>query len=246
MLLSYGTRVSPEAIADYQLIRADFPVSPTAPMARRQMVRYYLQNGRIDDGLQELNKLIDFCAVKIPDDFKPVPGRPDFLGWRARDLAEAGYTRLLYDVLVEARREREFIERNSDYNRIPLMLCYQIDEHRDDQAARFRQIIKWFSDSRLADNVKLRLWVLEPVSSSKGSALLKLAMLERLYADYPDGDAAPGMLLQLGRGYSERNSHPKAEKFLRLLLKDFPDSAETVEAWKILKRLAENTKTPEK
>ena len=79
-------------------------------MARLQMARHYLQTCRIDEGVQELDKLIDFCAVKIPDDFKAGSARADLVTWRCRDISGEGYTRLLHDVLIKARREREFIE----------------------------------------------------------------------------------------------------------------------------------------
>jgi len=237
MLRVYTDRITPDALADYQLIRKDFgdsPLwkdfadSPVVVEARLLTARYYLQHHQFDAGLEMLATLRSFCDVRVPPDFRPSPGGPAPIDWRRRSLSPQERLQFLYNVLQLIRSEVRFVEQNSDYNRIPLMLFCQLDEHQPDYEAELDRILKWFPDSRLADNVKLALL------ERRG---YKMEDLENLLAEFPTGDAAPRMLLLLAEGYRDREMLPQAEKCLRRLRAEFADSPEAARAAALLEQL---------
>jgi len=224
----YTDRITPEALKDYEVIRKEFADSLVAIEARLATARYYLQHHQFDAGLEELSHLSVFCDVKVPRDYRPTGGGSALLRWRGHRLTPEERLQLFYEVLQETRREIRFIEQNSDYNRIPLMLFYQLDEHQADYDAELSRILKWFPDSRLADNIRLIL--LE-------RRQYKLEELEALLAEYPKGDAAARMLLLLGEGYRERSMVPRAQEYLQRLTAEFGDSPEAARGAALLEKL---------
>lgn len=141
---------------------------------------------------------------------------------------------LLYEVLQEARLELRFLQSNSDYNRIPLMLFYQLDEHATEFTDELEKILKWFPDCRLADNLKLIL--LE-------RRAYKLDELKALLDAYPTDDTAPRMMLLLGTGYRDRLMYAQAASFLGRLRTTFPKSPEAARAGVLLKDLKSDSGT---
>ncbi|HUW57604.1 MAG TPA: hypothetical protein VMZ92_13275 [Planctomycetota bacterium] len=235
MLRVYTTRITPEALADYHAIRNDFSVFPVAIEARLRIARYHLQTQRLDEAMHDLRDLIDYCDVKVPLNYRPADTRSVLLRWRTHRLTEEERLQLLYEVLQEARLELRFLERNSDYNRIPLMLLYQLDGHGDDYVGELRKILKWFPDCRLADNIHLAL--LE-------RRAYELDELEALLNGHPADDAAPRMLLLLGTGYRDRLLYDRAEDFLTRLTRTFPKSPEAARAAVLLRDLKPDTDKP--
>jgi len=232
-LRTYTDRIAQESLDDYQTIRTDFSKSPAAPVSRLCAARYALQHNQLDQAVRELRDLVDFCNVKVPLDFRPEAATAVLDRWRRHRLRGDEHTQLLYEVLQEARLELRFLEHNSDYNRIPLMLFYQLDKHQDDYAAELAKILKWFPDSRLADNIKLRLL-------ERGR--YRMETLEELLAEHPKGDVAPRMLLLLGEGYYDRLMYTSSERFLRRLVAEFPDSPEAARAAILLKSVTADSR----
>ena len=228
MLRPYTSRITGEALADYQTIRDDFSGFPVAVEARLRTARYYLQHQQLDQGVRELRDLIDYCDVKVPLDYRLGSARSVLLRWRAHRLSDEEHLQLLYEVLQEARLEFRFLKENSDYNRIPLMLFYQLDEHAEDYTGELAKILKWFPDCLLADNMKLILLQ---------TRAYELEELKALLDAYAKGDAAPHMLLLLGTGYRDRLMYSQAEGFLRRLTAEFPESPEAARAAVLLKNL---------
>ena len=237
MLLVYASRVTPEALADYQVIRKDFadsPVrkdfadSPVVVEARLSTARYYLEHHQFEPALRELRDLVDFCDVRVPRGFRPSGDGSSAVRWRTTRLTPEERSEFYSEVLAQARRELRFVEQNSDYNRIPLMLFYQLDEHQPDYETELGRILKWFPDSRLADNIRLALLERREY---------KLEELEALLAEYPKGDAAPRMLLLLGEGYRERRKFAEAEKVLGRVVAEFGDSPEATRAATVLEQM---------
>ena len=237
MLLVYASRVTPEALADYQVIRTDFadsPVrkdfadSPVVVEARLSTARYYLEHHQFEPALRELRDLVDFCDVRVPRGFRPSGDGSSAVRWRTTRLTPEERSEFYSEVLAQARRELRFVEQNSDYNRIPLMLFYQLDEHQPDYETELGRILKWFPDSRLADNIRLTLLERREY---------KLEELEALLAEYPKGDAAPRMLLLLGEGYRERRKFAEAEKVLGRVVAEFGDSPEATRAATVLEQM---------
>jgi hypothetical protein len=246
LLLVYADRISPEALADYQVIRtdlADSPVrkdfadSPVVVEARLSTARYYLQHHQLDEALPVLGDLRDFCDVRVPPDFRPSGGGSSAVRWRTTRLTPEERSEFYSDLLAETRRELRFVEQNSDYNRIPLMLFYQLDEHHPYYEKELQKILKWFPDSRLADNIKLALLERREY---------KLEELEALLAEYPAGDAAPRILLLLGEGCLERQKFAEAEKYLGRLAAEFGGTPEAARAVTVLERLKTNSRKTDK
>ena len=225
----YTDRISREALKDYRTIREDFPTTLVAVEARLRSGRYYLQHAEFDNGLRELRDLVDFCDVKVPREYRPPTAGSVLQRWRSHRLSSAEETQLLYEVLQEARAEIRFTSENFDYLGIPLKLYYQIDLHDPSAPERIRTILKWFPDSRLADN--LRLALLERGRWTPDE-------MKTLYERYPTGDAAPRMLLLLGTYYWEKRDRGAAGDVLGKLATEFPDSYEAARAGVLLRTLA--------
>ena len=226
MLRVYTSRITPEALADYRTVRTDFSVFPMAVETRLRTARYHLQTQKLPEAVRELRDLIDFCDVRVPLDYRPAGTRAVLGKWRSHRLSEEQRMQLLYEVLQEARLELRFLRRNSDYNRIPLMLFYQLDEHATEFTDELEKILKWFPDCRLADNIKLIL--LE-------RRAYKLDELKALLDAYPTDDTAPRMMLLLGTGYRDRLMYAQAASFLGRLRTTFPKSPEAARAGVLLK-----------
>jgi hypothetical protein len=257
MLRTYRGRITEESLKDCRAVREKFAESPVVVEARLAVARYCLEHSRLDEAAVELSNLIDFCDVKLHELNPSHGGAPSTPDRGARTSASDGpstplravslsngsmlmtgmrgsppHLRLLRSVLLRARLDLRVLEQNSDYNRIPLMLFYQLDAHQDDYDAELAKILKWFPDSRLADNIKLiRL-------QRRGFGMDEL---EGLLKEHPAGDAAPGMLLLLGTGCRDRRDMPRAESFLKRLLAEFPDSPEAAEATVVLQTLTERS-----
>jgi TolA-binding protein len=195
--------------------------------ARLRAGRCYLQNADFDNGLREMRDLIDYCGVRVMD-WRPSSPGSVLLRWRTHRLKADEETQLLYEALQEARAEVRFVEQNSDYYDVPIKVYYQTDPREASAVERFEGILKWYPDSRLADNLRLALlergrWSIE--------------QMRALCEQYPSGDAAPRMLLLLGGAYSEKRDAASAEAVLRKLVTDFPDSYEAARAGTMLRNL---------
>jgi hypothetical protein len=234
MLLVYTNRITPEALADYQIIRTDFadsPVrkdfadSPVVVEARLLTARYNYEHQQFDTALHELGDLVDFCDVRVPSGYRP---SGLVVEWRTKRLTPEERNEFYSEVLGEARRELRFVEQNSDYNRIPLMLFCQLDEHQPDYETELQKILKWFPDCRLADNLKLNLLERRQYKPEE---------LEALLAEYPKGDAAPRMLLLLGEGYREKQKFETAVECLKRLVTEFGDTPEAARAATVLEQM---------
>ncbi|HUU42742.1 MAG TPA: hypothetical protein VMX57_03125, partial [Planctomycetota bacterium] len=162
----------------------------------------------------ELSLLVDFCEVKLMDD-RPETAASVLGRWRQHRLTRDEHMRLLDEVRVLARRDLAFLREHDDFNRIPVMLYLQLDPHEADYDDRLDEILRWFPECRLADNLEL-----ERILRRSHT----LDEIENLLAKYPSGDATPRMMLVLARGYHVQGKTARAVEMLERLIRDFPDA----------------------
>jgi len=226
----YTDRVSLRAVdEDYRRVLDVFGESLPAVDVRLKRARYYMQHTILGPSRTFLRDLVDLYELLVGH-YRPSTDQPLGHLWREHRLDRDQRLRLMYEVLREARADLALLENNSDYNDLPLMLFCQLDPHDPGYADGLRQILKWFPDSKLADNVKLTLIERGPYTTET---------IETLLARYPNGDVAARLLLKLGRMYQQRKQDDLARKRLERLVKTFPDAPEGRTARDLLAEMLE-------
>ena len=244
VLKIYTDRITRDALGDYQVVREEFGQSSAVLETRLRAARYFLQHSQAVEARKlpplrlaerELRQLVDYCEVNLPLDYRPPPGGSVLGRWRTHRLSGEERDRLLHEVRLEAKRDLAFLGENTDYNRIPVMLTLQLDPREPGYHDALRQILRWFPDCRLADNLKLELLV---------GRSCTVAAVEKLLEEYPTGDAAPRMLLILANRYRTGEKPGLAKQTLERLIRDFPDADDARRARELLKELGSDDAKP--
>jgi tol-pal system protein YbgF len=87
----------------------------------------------------------------------------------------------------------------------------------------FRQFIKQFPNSDLADNAQY--WVGE-VYYAQGRFSKSIEEFERVVKWYPNGDKVASALLKIGYAYISMNENEQGKLYLEDVIKDYPDTEE--------------------
>lgn len=230
----YTDRIGADAQSDDATIVAQFPQSPAGVEARLRLVEYALQNPGLakETGLapvrRNLQRLLDIYGVKLPADYRPGSTKAVGLKWREHRLTEEQERQQIYEVMDRARAKQAFLDRNSDYNDLPLMMYCQLDPHDPRYVDKLRDILTWTPDTKLADVIELDILL---------RVGWKPADLQALLARYPAGQTAPRIYLLLARERVERSKLAEARSWLKKLTEGFPRTPEADEGRRMLAEL---------
>lgn len=218
-------RISPEAVDLYKRIVRDFNDSIPAAYARLKLADFAAQHAQVETAARQYEEdVLDVYRTHLPGDYKEPTYSPVEMEmtWRTRRTGRAIQYLAYYHVMKCARLRRDFIRQNSDYNDVPLILYLQADPRQPDFTEATRQIPEWFPNALVVDNV---LWDRVYHGGLKLDAMLKL------YGDYPHGDVAPTVLLELAARYlKELHQTETGRKYYDLLQSEFASTPQAEQA----------------
>ncbi len=192
------------------------PESPLARVARCRLGQLDARKGRIDQAIARLAEGIGSAGNQK----RGQADRPTLENLLAKKPAEASLESEYMDLEHRAaallsllRRNREAV--NGD---APLIAYLNCNPRHANYHQNLREILERFGRCKISDNVELQLALAEP------SAADRIRALQKLHRRFPDGDALPEVLYELGAALVEQGKRTEAENYFKELTEKFPDS----------------------
>jgi len=210
----------------WSILAARYSASPFAAVALVKQAVVAGRNGRLDAARRLLS-----TAIATFDDAAPQT-QPIVGGLRqlfARETPESSLKLDPQESVVEARGLRELIDRNAEPPASPGALpavsqLLRLDARHPLYEANLRRLVRRYPDSKLADNLRVRLATCEPSLSRRIERLAEAA------ARYAATDAGPAALFALADAYRRDARPDDAQAVYRRLVERYPESCWAVQA----------------
>lgn len=221
----------------WSVIAGNAPDSPVGAAALLALSRLDARHCDVDRALDKLDALIDRFESRSDDAGRP-PNEPPRKGLLDRDRPEAGLNINLDHILVQGYRLRTLLSQNEDplYGYDPI--CRNVERnhqltfgflHLNPRHAMYRtnliNLRRRFPHARIEDNIDLEIAKATPlVAGGAEAGRSRIDLLEDLIKQFPQGDALPEALYELGVAFLHRADGKRSHEAFARLTTEFADS----------------------
>ncbi len=196
-----------------------YPDSPLSDAARVRLAQLEARQGRIDEAVRLLREMGTQKPVSTETERRAEGPALDVL--LAKKPAEDSLKSEYLGVVRQAAELLSLLEQNRDsqYNDAPLILLMRCDPLHPDYPLNLREIVDLYPHTELEDNIGVKLSLAEP------SVKERIRKLEGVLKRFPNGDALPEVLCELGSAYLQSGDLTKARRNFDRVIQQFPQSS---------------------
>jgi TolA-binding protein len=218
----------------WEKIEFNAPNSSAASEAMLRLAILDTRDGDVASAIRRLKRLEDTFGQDRPVLSDEGDATADTKGPLARPRTpEVDMHIPVAQAALDGRKLRLMIEQNRDplWNDEPLTRLMRLDPRDANYALNLDSLLEQFPNCRLADNVSMLR------ARAEADAKRRIEMLQRCVESYPNGDAVPSVLYELGSAHQELRHHDDARSMFKRLIAEYPEQPWRTSAEERLRQL---------